>query len=63
MDIRKESNRDAKSSHPKAAQVWIPGKFIPQAPVVPRYIIKTTRIGEHTQFMRDHALVGKFLGL
>ena len=27
------------------------------------YIIKTTRIGEHMQFMRDHALIGKFLGL
>jgi hypothetical protein len=63
MDISKESNMDVESSHPKEAQVWIPGKCIPQAPVAPRYVIKTTRIGEHTQFMRDHALIGKFLSL
>jgi hypothetical protein len=63
MDGSKESNMDAESSHPKEAWVWIPEKCIPQALVAPRYIIKTTRIGEHTQFMRDHALIGKFLGL
>jgi hypothetical protein len=63
MDIRKESNTDVESLHPKEARVWTLGKCIPQAPVAPRYVIKTTRIGEHTQFMRDHALIGKFLGL
>jgi hypothetical protein len=63
MDGRKETNMDAESFHPKASRVWIPDKCIPQAPVVPRYVIKTTRIGEHMQFMRDHALIGKFLGL
>jgi hypothetical protein len=31
--------------------------------VAPRYVIKTTKIGENMQFMRDHALIGKFLGL
>jgi hypothetical protein len=54
---------DAESSHPKVARVWIPKKCIPQAPVAPKYVIKSTRIGEHTQFMRDHALIEKFLGL
>jgi hypothetical protein len=39
------------------------GKCIPQAPIVPQYVIKSNIIGEHTQFMRDHALIGKFLGL
>jgi hypothetical protein len=51
MDISKESNTDVDSSHPKEAWYWIPGRCIPQAPVAPRHIIKTTRIGEHTQFM------------
>jgi hypothetical protein len=57
------TNMDAETSHPKAARAWIPGKCIPQAPTTPRYTIKRNRIGEHTQFMRDHALIGKFLGL
>jgi hypothetical protein len=59
MDVSKETNMDAESSHPKETRIWIPDKCIPQAP---KYTIKTTRIGEHTQFMRDHALIGKFLG-
>jgi len=54
---------DVESSHPKASQVWIPGKCIPQAPIMPRYVIKSTKIVEHTHFMRDHALIDKFLGL
>jgi hypothetical protein len=29
----------------------------------PRYHISSTRVGEHTQFMQEHALIGKFLGL
>jgi len=48
MDISKESNKDVESPHPKAAHAWIPGKCIPQAPIVPRPIIKTTGIGKHT---------------
>jgi hypothetical protein len=59
----KGTNTDVESSHPREAWVWILGKCIPKAPIAPRYIIKTTRIGEHSQFMRDHALIGKFLGL
>jgi hypothetical protein len=62
-DGGKGENMEAKFSHPKSAQVWIPKKCIPQALVAPRYVIKTTRIGEQTHFMRDHALIGKFLGL
>jgi hypothetical protein len=54
---------DAESSHPKASRTWIPGKCIPQTPTTPKYVIKSARVGEHTQFMRDHALIGKFLGL
>jgi hypothetical protein len=63
MDINKDSNMDVESSHPKETRAWILDKCIPPAPVAPRYVIKTTRIGEHTQFMRDHALIGKILGL
>jgi hypothetical protein len=62
-DGSKGTSMDAESSHPKVARVWIPGKCIPQAPVAPIYVIKSTRIGEHTQFMRDHALIDKFMGL
>ena len=29
----------------------------------PLYHITSTRVGEHTQFMIEHALIGKFLGL
>jgi hypothetical protein len=63
MDIRNESNTDVESSHPKSSQAWIPEKCIPRALVVPMYVIKTSRIGENTQFKRDHALIGKFLGV
>jgi hypothetical protein len=57
------TNMDVETSHPKEARAWILGKHISQAPNVPRYVIRSNKIGEHTQFMRDHALIGKFLGL
>jgi hypothetical protein len=47
-----------KTTHP-----WEPGKCIPQAPSTPKYVINTPRIEEQKQYMRDYALVGKFLGL
>jgi hypothetical protein len=50
-------------SHPKASRNWEPMKCIPHAPTTPKYVVKYTRVGEHTQFMKDHALFGKFLGL
>jgi hypothetical protein len=49
------------SSHPKVTHVWEPGKCIPQASVAPRYVVNSTRVGEHTQFMKDHALIEKNL--
>jgi hypothetical protein len=42
---------------------WIPGKCIPQVPQSPKYIISSPGIEEQKQYMRDYALVGKFLGL
>jgi hypothetical protein len=51
------------TSHPKASRGWEPGKCIPQSDKPPRYLISSTRVGEHTQFMREHALIDKFLGL
>jgi hypothetical protein len=39
------------------------GKCIPQAPQAPKYIISSPLIEEQKQYMRDYALVGKFLGL
>jgi hypothetical protein len=57
MDAAKEDN-PANASAP-----WIPGKCIPQAPKAPKYVINSPRIEEQKQYMQDHALIGKFLGL
>jgi hypothetical protein len=46
-----------------ASRPWLPGKCIPQAPHAPKYIVSSPRIEEQKQYMRDYALVGKFLGL
>jgi hypothetical protein len=46
-----------------ASTPWIPGKCIPQAPQASKYIISSPRIEEQKKYMRDNALVGKFLGL
>jgi hypothetical protein len=48
------------TSHPKESRTWEPGKCIPQASKAPRYVINSTRVGEHTQFMKEHALIGNF---
>jgi hypothetical protein len=42
---------------------WIPGKCISQALQAPKYVINSPSIEEQKQYMRDYALVGKFLGL
>jgi hypothetical protein len=54
---------EAGTSQAKPHRGWEPGKCIPQLEKAPRYIISSTRVGEHTEFMREHALIGKFLGL
>ena len=54
---------EAKMSHPKETRTWELGKCIPQATKAPRYMINSTRVGEHTEFMKDHALIEKILGL
>ena len=46
-----------------ASTPWMLRKYIPQAPQAPKYIIISPRIEEQKQYMRDYALVGKFLGL
>jgi hypothetical protein len=61
--FNKAMDVEPSTSHPKASQGWEPGKCIPQSDKLPRYTISSTRVGEHTQFMREHALIGKFLGL
>jgi hypothetical protein len=61
--LRKEMDVEASTSHPKSPRGWDPGKCIPQMDKTPRYIISSTRVGEHTQFMSEHALIIKFLGL
>jgi hypothetical protein len=63
----RSSNKDLESesstSRPQTSKNWLPGKCIPQMEKPPLYRITSTRVGEHTQFMMDHALIGKFLGL
>jgi hypothetical protein len=54
---------DSSTSRPQTSKNWLPGKCIPQLDKPPLYHITSTRVGEHTQFMMDHALIGKFLGL
>jgi len=57
-----DMDTDAGTSQPKQPRRWEPGKCIPQTEKPPRYLISSTRVGEHMQFMREHALIGKFLG-
>jgi hypothetical protein len=61
--LKADMETDAGTSQPKKPRSWEPGKCIPQMEKPPRYLISSTRVGEHTQFMREHALIGKFLGL
>jgi hypothetical protein len=61
--LRKEMDVEARHVPSKSTSRWEPGKCIPQTDKPPRYLISSTRVGEHTQFMREHALIGKFLGL
>ena len=61
--LTKEMDTEAGTSHPKAPRGWELGKCIPQMEKTPRYLISSTRVGENTQFMREHALISKFLGL
>jgi hypothetical protein len=63
--LRKEMDMgdEAGSSQAKPHKGWEPGKCIPQLEKAPRYLIKSNRVGEHTEFMKEHALIGKFLGL
>jgi hypothetical protein len=63
QSLKADMETDAGTSQPKTPRSWEPGKCIPQMEKPPRYLISSTRVGEHTQFMREHALIGKFLGL
>jgi len=62
-DPEKGAGMDAEPSHPKYSRILAPGKCIPQAPVASKYVIKSTRVGEHTQFMKDHSLIEIVLGI
>ena len=54
---------DPKTSQPKAKCTWEVSKCIPQAMTTPKYTISSPRIEDQRQYMRDFALIGKFLGL
>jgi hypothetical protein len=59
----REMEIDPTKEKAPASTPWLSGKCIPQAPQAPKYLISTLRIEEQKQYMRDYALVGKFLGL
>jgi hypothetical protein len=59
----REMEIDSMKEKAPASTPWLLGKCIPQAPQAPKYLISTLRIEEQKQYMRDYALVGKFLGL
>ena len=59
----REMEIDPTKEKAPASTPWLLGKCIPQAPQAPKYLISTLRIEEQKQYMRDYALVGKFLGL
>jgi len=59
----KEMESEPSTSNSQSSKNWLPGKCIPQMEKPPLYRITSSRVGEHTQFMMDHALIGKFLGL
>ena len=40
-----------------------PGQCFPKTLVIPSMLVKSTNIRETIQFMMDHALIGKFIGL
>ena len=61
--LQQDMETEAGTSAPKPLRRWEPGKCIPQTEKAPRYHISSTRVGEHKQFMQEHALIGKFLGL
>jgi hypothetical protein len=54
---------DIESSHMKGAQIQELGKCLMQASIAPRYTFNMINIEEHKKYMRDHALIGKFLTL
>ena len=39
-----------------------PGQCYPKSKVVPKLQIKSTRFRENVQYLKDHALIGKFIG-
>ena len=63
QSLQQEMETEASTSNPKPPRSWEPRKCIPQMEKAPRYHISSARVGEHTQFMQEHALIGKFLGL
>jgi len=43
------------------ATYWKPGHCIPKADATPQYEIKSKCLSGHVQYMKDHAIIGKFL--
>ena len=63
MSKEKPMEIDPESNHPKTTRTWELDKCIFQAPVAPKYTINSPRIEDQKQYMKDFALIGKFLGL
>jgi hypothetical protein len=48
LGINKGMDMDTKSSHPKVARNWVPGKCIPRVSMAPGYVINLIRVGAQT---------------
>ena len=40
-----------------------PRQCLPKALVVPKLVIRSDRVRDYIQYMKDHALIGKFIGM
>jgi hypothetical protein len=61
--ISKEMEVGVDPSHPKVTHIWELGKCMLQTNSTPRDLISLDRVGENTQFMKEHMLIGKCQGL
>jgi len=62
-DREMEIDPEKEKTPSRASTPWLSGKCIPQVTQALKYVISSPRIEVQKQYMRDHALVGKFLGL
>ena len=40
-----------------------PGQCMPKAALIPSMVVRSSKLRDQIQFMLDHALIGKFIGM